>query len=93
MIIFYKSSLATYLIGKYLLRIKAIGLPNVVVGEMVVKEDPHFSSPEKMAREILRYLDYKDVYEGLKNNLAKVREELGQEDSYKNAAAFIHSLL
>lgn len=93
LIIFYKSSLATYLIGKYLLRIKAIGLPNVVVGEMVVKEDPHFSSPEKMAKEILRYLDYPDLYKGLKNNLAKVRKELGQEDSYKNAAAFIHSLL
>ena len=93
LIIFYKSSLVTYLIGKYLLRIKAIGLPNVVVGEMVVKEDPHFSSPEKMAKEILRYLDYPDLHKSLKTNLARVREELGQTESYKGAATFIQSLL
>jgi len=93
LIIFYKSSLPTYLIGKYLLRIKAIGLPNIIVDDMVVQEDPHFSSPEKMAKEILRYLDYPDLYNGLKKNLAKVRDELGQEGSYKNTAAFINSIL
>ena len=93
LIIFYKSSLTTYLIGKYILRIKAIGLPNVVVGDMVVQEDPHFSSPEKMSKAILRYLDYPELYQGLKKNLAKVKEELGQRASYKNTAKFINSIL
>lgn len=93
LIIFYKSSLITYLIGKYILRIKAIGLPNIVAGKKVVLEDPHFSSPKKMVEDMLHYLDNPADCKELKYNLAQVKNELGGQGAYRKAAEFINTLL
>ncbi|MBU3913998.1 lipid-A-disaccharide synthase [bacterium] len=93
LIIFYKSSIITYFIGKYLLRIKAIGLPNIIAGDMLVPEDPHFTSPKKMALEIQHYLDNTDHYSQAKENLIKLREELGNAGAYQKTAEFIDSIL
>ncbi len=92
-IIYYKSSVITYLIGKYLLKIKMIGLPNIVANEMLVPEDPHFVSPDKMADRIARYLNDVNLYTTFKKNLEAVKSKLGQPGAYKKTAEFIHSVL
>lgn len=93
LMIFYKSSLLTYIIGKYLLRIQAIGLPNIISGKLVVPEDPHFSSPKRMSRDVLHYLEDPDEYNKIKNNMAEVLGNLGNTGAYKKTAEFIDRLI
>lgn len=92
-IIYYKSSIITYLIGKYLLRIKMIGLPNIIANEFLVPENPHFTSPEKMTEMVLEYLNKPEAYETLKTNLAKIRSSLGDTGAYYKTAEFLSSVL
>ena len=92
-VIYYKSSIITYLIGKYLLRIKMIGLPNIIANEMLVPEDPHFVAPGKMADRIARYLNNENLYASFKNNLGVVKSKLGEAGAYKKTAEFVNSLL
>lgn len=90
--IFYKSSLATYLIGKYVVRIKAIGLPNIIADRIVVPENPRFTSPEKMAEDVLDYLNHPEKIERLKRNLNEVKRKLGESGAYRNTAAYLSQL-
>jgi len=89
LIIIYRSSLTTYLIGKYLLRIKAIGLPNIIAGREIVPEDPHFVSPLKMAESVSYYLSNDNALNGIRNNLIALKEHLGETGAYWKTADFI----
>lgn len=92
-IIYYKSSLITYLIGKYLLRIKMIGLPNIIARDLVIPEDPHFTSPEKMAKRVAYYLNHPAEYDGLQSTLQTIRSKLGNTGAYLKTAEFLHAIL
>ena len=92
-IIYYKSSLITYLIGKYLLRIKMIGLPNIIARDLVIPEDPHFTSPEKMAKRVAYYLNHPAEYNGLQSTLQTIRSKLGNTGAYLKTAEFLHAIL
>ncbi len=93
MIIFYSPSVITYLIGKYILRVKYIGLPNIMLDETVVPEDQLYTSPKKMVRNIRFYLDNPDEYQRVKKNLVKVKAELGDVGAYRKTAAYINTLI
>lgn len=92
-IIYYKSSLITYLIGKYLLRIKLIGLPNIIAGEALVPEDPHFTAPEKMADQISVFLNDSKRRQQITRELGKIKTYLGEPGAYQKTAEFIASIL
>lgn len=92
-IIYYKSSLITYLIGKYLLRINMIGLPNIIVNEKLVPEDPHFVSPNEMANRIFGYLNNEEKYLTYKSALQVIRSKLGSPGAYKKTAEFLNQIL
>ncbi len=92
-VIFYKSSLLTYLVGKYIMRIKQVGLPNIIAGKVIVPEDPHFVSPEKMARSTLVYLENESEYRSIKRELKALKSQLGDPGAYKKTAEFINSIL
>lgn len=92
-VIYYKSSSVTYFIGKYLLRIKAIGLPNIIAGEIRVPENPHFKNPAKMADLIQFYLEHPQEYQSLKADLVKIKDELGENGAYRKTAEYLHSIL
>lgn len=93
LIVIYKTSLSTYLIGKYLLRIKAIGLPNIIAGEEIVPEDPHFVSPLKMADRVAYYLENESAYSGIRQNLINLKGQLGEPGAYQKTAEFVGKLL
>ncbi|MBU2512967.1 lipid-A-disaccharide synthase [bacterium] len=92
-VIFYKSSFLTYLIGKYVMRIKQVGLPNIIAGRAIVPEDPHFISPEKMAKTVLVYLENESEYQSIKQELKAVKSQLGDPGAYLKTAEFINSIL
>ncbi len=94
-IIVYKVSEITYLLGKILVKIPFIGLPNIVAGEEVVKElIQDECNPVNISNAALQYLSNKDLYEKMKNDLrVKVKEKLGKPGALKRAAQVIDRFL
>lgn len=93
MLIFYKVSPLTYLIAKFILRIGDIGLPNIVARKKIVPELVQHSSPETMVKMILSYLEDRPKYQEVRDNLAQLKHDLGEEHAYANTAKFVASLL
>jgi len=94
MIIVYKTSKITYTIGKLLVKIKNIGLSNIVLGEKVVPElIQNEANANKIYSESEKILSNKSLYQQIKNKLGEIKNILGDEDAPKNAARIIYSLL
>ena len=94
MIIVYKTSKITYAIGKLLVKIKNIGLANIILDEKVVPELIQYeASADKIYYEARQILSDKLLCEKIKNKLGEIKQILGEEDAPKNAARIIYSLL
>ena len=79
MLVVYKTSWLTYLIGRLLIRVKNIGLVNIVAGKQIVPEFiQHKATGSAMAKEALRILRDEPLVESIKLELSKVRERLGE---------------
>ncbi len=76
--ILYKVAPLSYRIGKHLIKIKYIGLPNIVAGRRIVQEFiQNAAEPTAMGDEILRLLDDQDYIETIQQDLKEVRQSLG----------------
>ena len=94
MVIVYKTSAITYLIGKSLIRIKDIGMANILSGKKIVPELIQQKVKSKfIIEEAVKLLSDDTLYIITKNELKKIKESLGKEDASKNAAEIIHSSL
>ena len=79
MAIIYKVAPITYLLGRLLIQIPFIGLPNILAGRRIVQEFiQHEASAEKIAGEIGRLLEDMDYAAEMRRNLAEVKTLLGQ---------------
>ena len=80
MVILYKMSLISFLIGRALVRLKNIGLVNIVAGKEVV---PEFiqgkAKAEKIAEKVLLLLTDESIQTIMKHDLAQVSDKLGEE--------------
>jgi lipid-A-disaccharide synthase len=94
MVIVYKTSPLTYLIGKQLVMLDRIGMVNILLNEMTVpeliQEDANYEKIIKTASNIL--LDDK-MYESVKLKLGKVKEKLGSDGASQKAARSILEIL
>src|SRR4030067_3856878 len=78
MVIVYKTSLATYLIGKNLVKLKNIGLANIVAGEAIVPELIQDKvSPDSIYNESKKILGNSSFYDSIKNKLLGINKKLG----------------
>lgn len=94
MVIFYKTSALTYFIGKYIVHIDRVGLPNIVLGEDIVPEVIHVGfSPENLGKEVLRILDNPAIQNQMKQDLVRVKEKLGAPGAYAKTAEFLSTLI
>jgi lipid-A-disaccharide synthase len=79
MVVVYKTSWLTYLIGRAMVRIKNIGLVNIVAGKRIVPElIQHRATGANLAREALKILRNESVLITMREELSKVRERLGE---------------
>lgn len=79
MCIIYKVSLLNYILGRLLLKVKCIGLINLVAGEAVMPElIQKEAEPPEIAAQIMDIVNRPERYEYIKNMLAKVKRILGQ---------------
>ena len=94
MVIHYRTSKITYLIGKYLLGIHVIGLPNIVSKALIVPEliQSDFTA-KKMANQIEEILNNHTLYNNIKTSLRALKDKLGTSGSYKKTAQFLSETL
>lgn len=90
MIIVYKTSFITYLIGKSLVKLKHIGMANIISNDSVVPE----LIQDKVKSGIIytessKILTDESRYSDIKNKLGRIKEKLGGEGASKKAALSI----
>lgn len=89
-VIIYKVAALTYFLGKLLVRIPNIGLPNIIAGRRIVPElIQNAANPQNIAAETLKILTEPNVYIQTKNDLAEVKAKLGQAGAVKRVAEVI----
>jgi lipid-A-disaccharide synthase len=87
MLVVYRTSWLTYLIGRLLIRVKNIGLVNIVAGKQIVPEFvQHKATASNLTAEALRILRDKDGLSAMKEELSKVRGKLGEVGASQRVA-------
>jgi len=94
LVIAYKLSPLTYLLGRWLVKIPFIGLPNIMAGKKIVTEliQQHASS-ENLATEVLRLLHDKQAAQTMRAALQQVKIALGQGGGSINMANLVLEML
>jgi len=87
MVIVYKVSLLSYLIGRTFIHVKNIGLVNIVAGKTIVPELIQAdANGQRIAQEALSILTNREKYHQMKQDLAAVRARLGEPGAARRAA-------
>jgi len=82
------------LIGKSLIKIKDIGMANILAGKKIVPELVQSKAKEKyIIEETEKFLTNIEFYNNTKEELKKIKESLGKENASKKAAEIIASSL
>lgn len=93
MVIIYKISFSTWLLGKLLLKIPNIGLPNIVAGREIVPElIQQQANPDKISTKVLELLANPESRMRMREELARVRKKLGGTGAVKRVAQLVLNL-
>ncbi len=93
-VVFYKTSWPTYAIGKQIVTVKYVAMPNLLAGEAVYPEFiQHAATPENISRAALELLRDEVRRNGVKARLAQVISSLGGPGATGRAAKAIVRLL
>lgn len=94
MVVVYKTNYLTYLIGRLLIKVKNIGLVNIVSGSTVVPEIIQDNlTPQVIFRECSGIISNSELYKNTVNKLGEIKEKLGTVGASANAAKSIIMLL
>jgi len=94
MVIVYKTSLVTYLIGRKLIKLDTIGMANIIAGEKIVPElIQNQASAQNIYKECRKILSDKELYSTIRKNLALIKSKLGSPGASHKAAQIICSAL
>jgi lipid-A-disaccharide synthase len=75
-------------------KIPNIGMVNIVAEKKIVPEFIQSEAkPERIAREMERILTDQAGYERIKNDLARVRDRLGEKGAYQKGARIVNQML
>ena len=90
----YNVSWPTYVVGKLVVRIKHLGIINILAKREVVRElVQHDLTPDTLAQATADLLTQKDRREALQADLASVVATLGSGGAYQRAAQAVHSAI
>jgi len=90
MVIVYRLSPMTYLLGKRLVNVSTVGMVNLIAGELVVPELIQDAfTPDAVAREAISMLTDRARVARIREGLARVRAKLGGPGASRRAALAI----
>ncbi len=94
MVIIYKLNPVTYTVGKRLINVPYIGLPNIVAGRKIVREFiQNDATPDAICEELLRLLN-EDAYAArVRKDLAEVGSQLGQPGCSERVADMVTEMI
>jgi lipid-A-disaccharide synthase len=93
-VVFYKTSWPTYFIGKQIVTVKYLAMPNLIADEMIYPEFvQQAATPENISAAALELLRNEQRRTVVRGKLAQVIELLGKPGAPQRAAAAIVSLL
>lgn len=94
MVIMYRISPFSYMVGRALIEVDHIGLVNIIAGERVVPElIQEAASPKNIAGTVENLLKNPSELRRIRKKLAKVREKLGQPGASVKTAEIAFSLM
>ncbi|HNU71406.1 MAG TPA: lipid-A-disaccharide synthase, partial [Thermodesulfobacteriota bacterium] len=94
MIIVYRVSPITYLLGRLLIRTKNIGMVNIMAGKTIVPELIQSQcNPDRIAEAVLQLMQDPEKRHTIKQELASLRNSLGKPGASQRAAEVIHTFL
>jgi lipid-A-disaccharide synthase len=94
MLITYRVGWLSYLLGRLLVRVRFVGLPNLVAEDSVVPElIQHKATPERLAATALEILGSPERLARMRAALQEVRRRLGQPGATERAAREVLALL
>ncbi len=94
MAIIYKVAWLTWAVGKRLVKVPFLGMPNLIAGREIVREFlQEQAAPKAMAAEMLRLLDDPSAREKMQAELAGVIAQLGERGAGRRAAEAVCRLL
>jgi lipid-A-disaccharide synthase len=87
MVLFYRTTAWEFWIASFFLRVKWIGLVNLVAGRSIVPELlQDEATGQRLYEEAIRILEDQSAYDEMKRDLAKVRAALGEPGASTRAA-------
>jgi len=94
MIIIYKISALTYLIGKMIIKVKNIGIVNIIAGKTIVPElIQNEANGQRIAAEALSILTKTEIKQKMIGELAEIRAKLGDTGAAIRAAKLAWNML
>jgi lipid-A-disaccharide synthase len=94
MVIVYKVSPLTYILGRMVVKIKHVGLPNIVAGHTIVPElIQHHFTPERLAEEVISILSNHQIRDRMVTDLSAIKRNLGAPGASLRTAQLACSML
>jgi len=94
MVIIYKVAPLTYLLGKWLIQINMIGLPNIIAGKKIVPElIQQNANPITLSTEINKLLIQNNYTNAIHQALSEIKQQLGTGGGSKNMASLAVEML
>lgn len=90
MVLLYKTTPLTYRLARWLIRVKWIGLVNLVAGRSVVPEIiQDEATADRLTQEVHHLLSDSEAYTDMKSALQEVRQSLGEPGASRRAAEVV----
>ena len=94
MVIVYRAALLSYLIGRALVKIPCVGLPNIVAGRQIVPElIQREARAERIADQAIEILRDAEKRRTMREGLAEVRTKVGEKGASDRVAEMVEEML
>ena len=94
MVIVYKVSNLSYYMGRHLIAVRHVGLPNLIAGRSIVPEIlQNEAQPDRVAAEAMRLLNHPEHLERQQRELSRIHGQLGEPGVSDRVARLVFRLM